>query len=425
MIFINLLFELFLKKNNTNKKIRYDFFNKHCFSLPNSAKDDRYIGIKQLMRNLNRLWLKRNYLIDKKNDIKSANYLYVLSPENIPKKLEFLRNIDKIKAGISRDNLFLELNFFRKIQISLLLFTLYSFVIFYVFFFKKNRINIALFPEIILQCYLLIKKLKKLKCKKLYFFYTHEPESNFISHILISKNISIIKIPNSNPLFMFNKSMIASKVILTIGYQFEEIEIFSDYNNTSVENWSSFGLNKYHNINFNNLKKNKLCFYSHASKLRKNMDHNIPSFNEIDMEIELLEYIKKNKCFSNYEITVCLHPKENESPNIKKDYMNYYKDIFGSSVKFFEKSSYDSFSKFNLGFGCFSSILFERIHCGHKTLIFNNKVDEFPLKNSKFNFFVIKDLNDLKEKIEYSLGLDCKTFFMNKTNYTYKNQSKD
>ena len=91
--------------------------------------------------------------------------------------------------------------------------------------------------------------------------------------------------------------------------------------------------------------------------------------------------------------------------------MNYYKDIFGSSVKFFEKSSYDSFSKFNLGFGCFSSILFERIHCGHKTIIFNNKVDEFPLKNSKFNFFVIKDLKDLKEKIEYSLGLDCKTFF--------------
>ena len=50
MIFFNLLLELFLKKTELNKKIKYDFFNQHSFSLPNSAKYDRLIGLRQCKR---------------------------------------------------------------------------------------------------------------------------------------------------------------------------------------------------------------------------------------------------------------------------------------------------------------------------------------------------------------------------------------
>ena len=420
MIFFNLLVELFFINKKLNRKIRYDFFNQHSFSLPNSAKYDRLIGFRQLFRNLRKLWLERIILPDQQNDIKSVNFLYVLSPVNISKKLEYLKNIDQIKAGISRANLFLELNFLRKIQISLLLFIFYSFVVFYVFLFRKNRINIALFPEIILQCYLLVKKLKILKCQKLYFFYTHEPESNFISHILISRDISIIKIPNTNPLFMFNKNMIASKVILTLGYQSEEVEIFSDYRNISIENWPPFALNKYYNHDFKTIINHKICYYSHGSWLRTREDHHLPKFDEVSVELNFLEKIKGIDFLTHLEITVCLHPKEKINSNIFNQAKNYYYNIFGRNISFFKGESYESFNKFDVGFGSFSSILFERLHCGYKTILYTKGINDFPISNSKFERFITKDINDCENEIKNAVNTDCESFFNNHLDYTYK-----
>ena len=36
--------------------------------------------------------------------------------------------------------------------------------------------------------------------------------------------INIIKIPNSNPLFMYNKNILANEIILTLQYQREELD---------------------------------------------------------------------------------------------------------------------------------------------------------------------------------------------------------
>ena len=240
----------------------------------------------------------------------------------------------------------------------------------------------------------------KVDCEKIYFFSTHEPEANLLAHLLMKKNIKVVKIPNSNPLFMFNKNMVTDELILTLEYQFEEANLFYEDCDFEIKRWHPIGLNKYYNINKENQSSKKLCYYSHASWIRKSEDHHLPKFNEVELELNFLELIRNSNFFSNHEVYICLHPKEKTSSNILIKSKNYYKKIFGSNVQFYNNSSFESFEEFELGFGAFSSILFERIHCGYKTLIFNNLISEFPILNSDFNYFVMSDFENLLESIQ-------------------------
>ena len=423
MIFVKLLIELLFKNNEVNKIVRNSFFTQHCFSLPNSANLDRLIGLRQFKRILQKLWIEKIKVADSIQSSNSTNqsFLYVLFPEYISEKLNYLEGRDKIKGAFSKKNLLLELNFFSKVSFTILNFIFFPFIFFHTFFFKKNRINIALFTEHIIQCCVLIEKLNTVNCKKLYFFFTHEPEANLLAHFLMQQGVNIVKIPNTNPLFMFNKELIASTVVLTLGYQIEEAKYFyKNYNELKFEFWQPQMLDKFYNIEFKNQYQNKLCYYSHASWLRFKEDHHLPWFSEVRAEINLLNQIKANDFLSQYEITVCLHPKEKKSIENFNEAKKYYEGIFGDNVILSQTSSYESFSKFEVGFGAFSTILFERLHCGHKTILMIEDVQGFPLSNSNFNYLTAKQFSDFEEKIKKAMLNDVDDFFENCTNYTFR-----
>lgn len=420
MIFLDLIIELLFKNKKVNKEIRYDFFNQHSFTLPNSAKNDVLIGLRQLKRVLQKIWFQKVDYSDQFYDTKSNDFLYVVSPHDISSKLKFIKNDQKVKGALSKFNLLLDLSFSNKILFTIFVILFFSVIVLYVFFIKRNRINIALFPEHILQCYVLIKKLKRFNCKKLYFFYTHEPEANLIAHVLIKYRINVIKIPNTNPLFMFNKHLIASSVLLSLGYQHDEaISYYKENSKLKLGYIIHPELEQYHNNHLNSNRNKNICYYSHASWLRINLDHNLPWFNEIYEEVNLLNQIKQTQLFNNDIITVCLHPKEKSNPQIFSQAKSYYEGVFGKNVIFYEKKSYESFKEYDLGFGAFSSILFERIHCGYKTIIFNEEINGFPIENSDFNKFVIKDIQYLKLKLNKALKMGEREFFNGLNKYTF------
>ena len=139
------------------------------------------------------------------------------------------------------------------------------------------------------------------------------------------------------------------------------------------------------------------------------------------MELRLLAGIKVKKLLRKYQVTVCLHPKEKATKEIYTQSKEYYKNIFGNNVKFYSDISYNSFNEYEVGFGSLTSILFERIQCAHKTLIFFEKLNIFPLPNSKFNNFLTDNISKLESRIDKLIFLDDDYMKIENSIYTYLN----
>lgn len=417
MIFFELLYELLYFNSNENSKVRENFFHQHSYSLPESSKSDPFVLFRQLKRILTKVWIGKISYPEEKYDVNSSSYGYILFSKDYSSFKEKLNKYDSINSIYSKENLLLEHSILKKIYITIFLVTIFILSKIYILIFKNKFKNISLFAENFLNSYFLINKLLKNKCNKLYFFYTHEAESNLISHFLIKHNIHVVSIPNSNPLFMFNKNLIFSELVITLAYQFHEFNLF--YNDKKACYWNPLDLVNFYNINLCSNNVHTICYYSHASWLRKELDHNITPFNEIKLEIDFLNYIKKNKVLKHFSITVCLHPKEKESPFLLNESKKYYQSVFGDNINFYNMESRNSFKDFDLGFGTFSSILFERLHCGYKTLFFNNLIDEFPIKNSKINSIVFSDYSFFTDKISESLEINTNVFFKGIEDYTF------
>jgi len=419
-LIIKIFYILFINNSLESKLIRKDLFTKHCYSLPESAKKDRYIGIKQAFRVIKILW-KREYV---RNNGHSKNCLYVIFKSDISSKKIYIENQSGIKTkyGIYKNNILSNSNVYQKIIYSLLFIIFFFLIIPIILFKSKNRIQLALLPEHIVGILIISNKLIKANCKNLYFFHTHEPEANLLSKILMLFGINIIKIPNSNPLFMYNKNILANEIILTLQYQKEELDFYNKFTNNNIKYWHPEFLENFYNKNFNSNNNKSIAYYPHASWIRIKEDHNIPHFNELDIEIKLLNKLKLSNFFNNKDVTICLHPKEKASSEILEKAYKYYKDIFGKKVKFlnYSESSYNSFNKFDLGFGAFSSILTERIHCGYKTILFTASLDEFPINKSKFGYFSANNILEFEDKINIGINMGCDIFFQNHFSYTYK-----
>lgn len=418
---IRILYILFISNSLESKLIRKDLFTKHCYSLPESAKKDRYIGIKQAFRAFKILW-KREYV---RNNEHSKNCLYVIFKSDISSKKQYIENQSGIKTryGIYKNNILSNSNVYQKIIYSLLFIISFFLIIPIILFKSKNRIQLALLPEHIVGILIISNKLIKANCKNLYFFHTHEPEANLLSKILMLFRINVIKIPNSNPLFMYNKNILANEIILTLQYQKEELAFYNKFTNNNIKYWHPQFLENFYNKNSNNNNNNKsIAYYSHASWIRIKEDHNIPYFNECAIEINLLDKIKKSNFFKNKEIYICLHPKEKSSLSTLEKSYDYYKNIFGENISFMgiTENTYSSFNKFNVGFGAFSSILIERIHCGYKTILFTQNLDEFPLNKSKFRYFSTNNILEFEDKINIGINMECDIFFQNHFLYTYR-----
>ena len=416
MIFWILLKTLFLK-GDVGKKIRFNLFNQHCFEYTNSSKFDRFLFLRELKS------LLKSFLLmsSSKKTFPVGVGLYVLSNLFEEDKLKFITSsFENIDFVINKKEAHIYANLKCKILCLFFILVTFPYFFFKTFLSQKNRINNALLIRHVYLSLVLSSYIAR-NCKKIYFFHPHEPESNLIIKMLETMGIDVTVIPNTNPLFMYNKNIVGNKILLTLGYQVEELLFFNPNFQGSIFLEEDFHLAKYHN-NFKPTNNSKICYYSHGSWLRLENNQHIPPFNEVKMELELLEYLKNNNLFKDINLTICLHPKEKENIVLEKA-KKYYEDIFGHNIKFYLKNSYESFQEFHIGFGGLSSILFERIHCGYKSIIYENGIDNFPIENSLFNQFVISDLENLSQKINADLATNYENYFQNLKRYTYLHHS--
>ena len=388
--------------------------NQHTFDYTEDSKADSFLFFREVKYLFNRLNL------NSKKECFNGVGIFILSDTHKTKSLNFINSVDEIDFVLTKDDLIRSKNFFERFFMLFIIFVISLITLPLSFLKKFNKLNLILFSRHFINAMIIGNRLKN-KCKKLYYFHTHDPDANLNISLLEHINIQVIAIPNSNPLFMYNSNLIAKKYFLTLGYQIEEFNFFYKKENKSFIFQETPSLKFFYN-DFIKKKRKKLCYYSHCSWLRILKNQNLPKFNDVLMELRLLEGIKEKKLLRKYQVTVCLHPKEKATKEIYTQSKEYYKNIFGNNVKFYSDISYNSFNEYEVGFGSLTSILFERIQCAHKTLIFFEKLISFPLPNSKFNNFLTDNLSKLESRIDKLIFLDDDYMKIENSIYTYLNK---
>jgi hypothetical protein len=287
------------------------------------------------------------------------------------------------------------------------------------FSFSRNRASYALIIREMHEAANLTFLLKRNNIKRLYQFCIYEKDSNFLAYFLSKNGIEVSKIPSEVPLVFANKIIVADELNLCFAYQKEEIKefqktIFCDKINLWMPEMFMKYMHVYKDKTFN-IEKNSIGFYSSALWLRKKLNHAQVEIGSYDAEEELSgflsEYMEQRKELKLY---IFAHPKEKSSPEVLNETREHYGKIFnalGSRVELLTETSTEAYHKVNTGISLFSTITFERIAMGFKTILAPLDYKEFPLPQSDLKKISVYSKIELINKMNESLDQTKKVFF--------------
>jgi hypothetical protein len=155
-------------------------------------------------------------------------------------------------------------------------------------------------------------------------------------------------------------------------------------------------------------------YYSHASWVRQEEAHADDGLRIPETESELLgllgSYLRNRP---NRHILVFLHPRERK-PELMEKTRAFYTQCLGTGGWSFSEPGIPSTHSFELcdtGVAAFSTIIYERLFCGYKTLIGNFHTPGFPLTESRLNGIVFRNEAEGIEMLETTLGQSPGEFF--------------
>lgn len=412
----------------------YCLWTKPSFRLPRNAGNDRLIGLRTLFRTLKALW-KINLPAKKLSveptaimDYSDKNEIFFfelkkLNVEHLTKKqlgYFILKNHIMPEAGKAEKMLWSLFIGFYSFPIVLLASVLSS----------RYRANAALIITEIIETIHLLGMLKKYSIREVYDFHPYEIDSNVAALILMNVNIRVIKMPSPGPLALHNDILIANALVTSTPYHQDEINYFQKTMFVDeIIPWiperalTYIGLYAGKNLQ---PPKYTIGFYSHASWVREMEGHIDDGMHVAEAENMILsalkQYLSKNQ---QAKLIIFPHPREKTKELIGKTQERYEKILAGLHYEIFFSGSPSShvFDKADVGIISFSTIVYERLFCGFKTLLFSFNNDGFPIDNSALNNICVKDEKELLAKLDSALGYHADDFFSinNISNYTYHN----
>lgn len=432
LIFIGHLKFIFGLKSS-NAKLYYSclyLFSKQTFRLPKSARKDFLIIIRTYYFVIKHIFLVKPEI----HLLAEGNVAAFDSGFNAEeKRMQYLKHFNVTPTYfLSRQNLIGSTGILQAC-VHFFFVTLF-FISLLPFSFAKNKVNYAMLLREIVEWTNLINIFKKNKIDKLYHFCIYEKDANFLTYLLNKKNIWVSKITSEVPLDFANKIIITNELCLCFAYQVEEVEAFKTtmfYDRLQVwlpEMQISY-LENYNNRKFE-IPLNTIGFYSSALWLRKKMNHSPADIGSYDVEETLLkniaQYLVKNK---NLKLIIFTHPLEKRTLENSTLTKQYYKDIFGTEMeKNVELSddkikSTEMFHKVNIGIAVFSTIVFERLSLGFKTILAPFGKKDFPLIASPFRNICVYSKEELFEVINKNLNLTKDLFFENNGISSYRSST--
>ena len=85
----------------------------------------------------------------------------------------------------------------------------------------------------------------------------------------------------------------------------------------------------------------------------------------------------------------------------------------------FNKPSIEGFDEIKIGVSLYSTLMFERIYLGFKTILTPFDYDQFPIKQSSLNQICAHNIQQLYSKLDLNLKLTTAEFFENNNLQNY------
>lgn len=325
---------------------------------------------------------------------------------------------DCVSGGVFKNDLY----YCSSIFIAMILFILSTIWMPFLFLsslFKNDKAPFAMIFKEVLETFNLFILIEELNIKTLYCFSIYEKDSNVCTLLLQKRGIRVVKIPSEVPISVWNKIIIADKLCLCSGYQFDELKEFKK--SIFVSEIDFYGPEKVLDNIFKyqkpiEIKKQTIGFYSTGSWIRKLENHIEQGLDMEEME-NLVKLAIRNFCIknSNYSLIVFLHPREKWYKYKQLTAEKYSKEFEGISYTFLEgdiKSS-EAFELADLGIAFQSTIVYERLYYGFKTILMPIGYENFPLPNSGMQNICVATEKELFGKIESSISLSNTEFFEN------------
>jgi hypothetical protein len=412
---------LYLTGSKSNAKLYYAswcLFAKHTFRLPESSKKDPLIVVRVYINTIQSI-LKKPEI----HELESNSHLAVLDTSfgAQQKRVDYL-HFFKVDPRLFLSNEHLRGSSDVLDSLSHLLFITLGFVLILPFSLSKHRVNYALLLQEIPDLVNLLKLLKRQGIERLYQFCIYEKDTNFTAYILDKYGIKVSKITSEVPITFTNKIIIAYEIILCSAYQKEEVEAYKDtlfYKTIDiwVPEMQITYLGNYQNKDLE-LPQNTIGFYSSAFWLRKILNHSKADVGSYDAEEQLLlftkEYLEKNP---DIKMVLFTHPYEKKTDEQYQNTVHYYKTLLGEQlmkrVTLTDRNSNStlSFHTINLGVSLFSTIIFERLGIGFKSLLAPIDKKDFPLENSPFRRICAYSKMEYFEKLDKNIPLSQTEFF--------------
>lgn len=294
------------------------------------------------------------------------------------------------------------------------------------FFNPAQRGNKTLHITLIAEQAALLYILKKNKITHLYDFSPFLIDSNW--SYLLTKNLQLkyTKIPSPGPLFTHNSELLADCLVLSSGYHLEEINHLPSIKVKTFEYGlpeSAFSyIHKYH-PHFPATKKKTLGFYSHGTWLRRKLGQAEDGLHidqaEMTLLADLSRFLKENP---SYELILFIHPKERKADHLKDTQAFYHQFFEGLTYRFSEDEggSVLQFDQVDIGVIALSTILFERLFCGYKTIIGKYNIANFPSANSALEQITFDSYSQLSTLIHKVSDMPENEFFMQRGMAKYR-----
>ena len=383
--------------------------NDLTYRLPEVAKLDPWIGFKELYRILKRRG-------QKKERIEKGHLLLVSTSNQIKIAKEYVSaNLNSTETinPVSREDLKIPTSF------SYLLFSL---AVSIQCIWSKNRLNLALQIREVMEWACVLKLMHENHLKSFIDFTPFEKDANLLSLLLMEQGIDVMKIPSPGPLSAHHTHLIANSVVCSSAYHLEEIAQFTNWTYNSLLHWPPEQYHTYEHLYQMNQQTpaNSIAFYSHGEWVRREEGHADPGLGILENEAiilsELRTFLQEN---NHITLVIYPHPKERK----RKDMLAHYTQLLSDcSFHIFdgETPTAWNFHEEDIAIMAYSTLLFERLSLGFKTLFVSAQAGPFPLSTSPLNNICIRSEVEFQKKLKNALQESQIEFFENNQLQTYR-----
>jgi len=415
----NLLVFFNIKKNSPLYYAGKSLFQ-ITYRLPNESKKDFFITLRIYKRIFINLFKRKNVFLKLNENTHTAIFDGNYNAFELRDKYIKTYSGEDCSFIISKNGLICFLSIY--LTFFYLIILISSFIpVFFISLFSKNKFHLPLMIQEFFETIQLLYLLKKHHISKVHYFCIYERDSNICAFILMKFGVYINKIPSEVPLSFFNKTILANELSFCFAYQKEEFELYKK--TMFVEKTNLWAPEQILNApkRFLTIRENEknstydIGFFSSGNWLRAqlgdiDLGHNDKENEELILR-GLITYSKKN----NLSLRLFLHPLEKRT-EYKSTSEIYYKEFLqheNVSLADTMISSIEGFDIINIAVSLYSTLMFERIYLGFKTILAPFDYDDFPIKQSSLNQICAHNIQQLYAKLDVNLKLTTIGFFEN------------